>query len=125
MDLRDAVAQTAKLLRRLLTATIAVPTSGDAGVFWPLALEGIESPADAPRASTPTGATVLVAEDNPLARSPPPEDVGPPLELIDAFLAKPFAPDALAAMTGDLGVGERPVRTHKLGPPAPPLAGGS
>jgi hypothetical protein len=50
------------------------------------------------------------------------EDVGPPLELIDAFLAKPFAPDALAAMIGDLVVGDRPVRTHKLDPAAP-LAG--
>jgi signal transduction histidine kinase/FixJ family two-component response regulator len=31
-----------------------------------------------------------------------PEDVGPPLELIDTFVPKPFTPDALAAIIADL-----------------------
>jgi signal transduction histidine kinase/CheY-like chemotaxis protein len=150
-------------------------------IFWPLALEGVESPADALRASSPAGATVLVVEDDPRARSVvagvlrqrgfnvleasdgadaliavrrhrgtidvlcsdcvmpgtpvrpmiegfreaypngrvllasgyAPEDVAPPLELIDAFLAKPFAPDALAAMIGDLVVAGRTGKTAR------------
>jgi signal transduction histidine kinase/CheY-like chemotaxis protein len=157
-------------------------------IFWPLALEGVESPADALRASMPTSATVLVVDDDPRARSVvasvlrqrgftvleasdgsdalivarrhrgsidvlcsdcvmpgtpvrqmvegfreiypnarvllasgyAPEDVAPPLELIDAFLAKPFAPDALVAVIGDLLLGHRRERTRKLAPP--PLA---
>ncbi len=150
-------------------------------IFWPLALEGVESPTDALRASSPKGATVLVVEDDPRARSVvagvlrqrgfnvleasdgadaliavrrhrgtidvlcsdcvmpgtpvrpmiegfreaypngrvllasgyAPEDVAPPLELIDAFLAKPFAPDALAAMIGDLVVAGRAGKTAR------------
>jgi CheY-like chemotaxis protein len=159
-------------------------------IFWPLAVEGVESPADALRASMPTSATVLVVDDDPRARSVvasvlrqrgftvleasdgtdalivarrhrgsidvlcsdcvmpgtpvrqmvesfreiypnarvllasgyAPEDVAPPLELIDAFLAKPFAPDAIVAMIGDLMLGHGPGRTRKRGTP-PPASG--
>jgi two-component system cell cycle sensor histidine kinase/response regulator CckA len=37
-----------------------------------------------------------------LCSSYAPEDVAPPLEMVDAFAAKPFAPDEFARLVGDL-----------------------
>jgi signal transduction histidine kinase len=64
------------------------------------------------RAAYPEGRVILCSGYAP-------EDAGPPLELIDAFVPKPFSPDALAAIIADLVGADGPSRAPSRAPARP------